>query len=253
MAGEKETEYFLASVRNLFTLADSQYCPKFSAFMTEEEQALAQPLAVKLSRTTGMEIRFWGGYEGAVRVMLGVFPQGFEAETEMFPIVGYTAHCRASDKLEHRALLGSLMAQQIRREMLGDLISGEGSAVIFADERIEKVLATQIDRIGSIGVSMEKGFAPIDTSGRFVEMRGTLMSLRLDAAVALLASTGREKAAGMIREGLVSVGHIEEKDVSRKLKQGDIIVIRHTGKFRLREVGGLTRRGRTVVLFDQYV
>lgn len=253
MDTEKEKEYFLVSVRNLFTLADKQYCPKFSAFMTEEEQALAQPLAAKLSRNTGMEIRFWGGYEGAVRVMLGVFPEGFPVETEDFPIVGYTARCRASDKLEHRALLGSLMAQQIRREMLGDLIPGTGSAVIFADERIEKVLATQIDRIGTIGVQMEKGFEPIDTSQRFVEVRGTLMSLRLDAAVALLAGTGREKAARMIREGLVSVGHVEEKDVSRKLKEGDVLVIRHTGKFRLRETGGLTKRGRTVVLFDQYV
>ena len=253
MNTEKEKEYFLVSVRNLFTLADKQYCPKFSAFMTEEEQALAQPLAAKLSRNTGMEIRFWGGYEGAVRVMLGVFPEGFPVETEDFPIVGYTARCRASDKLEHRALLGSLMAQQIRREMLGDLIPGTGSAVIFADERIEKVLATQIDRIGTIGVRMEKGFGPIDTSQRFVEVRGTLMSLRLDAAVALLAGTGREKAARMIREGLVSVGHVEEKDVSRKLKEGDVLVIRHTGKFRLRETGGLTKRGRTVVLFDQYI
>lgn len=253
MDTEKEKEYFLVSVRNLFTLADKQYCPKFSAFMTEEEQALAQPIAAKLSRNTGMEIRFWGGYEGAVRVMLGVFPEGFPVETEDFPIVGYTARCRASDKLEHRALLGSLMAQQIRREMLGDLIPGTGSAVIFADERIEKVLATQIDRIGTIGVRMEKGFEPIDTSQRFVEVRGTLMSLRLDAAVALLAGTGREKAARMIREGLVSVGHVEEKDVSRKLKEGDVLVIRHTGKFRLRETGGLTKRGRTVVLFDQYV
>ena len=253
MDTEKEKEYFLVSVRNLFTLADKQYCPKFSAFMTEEEQALAQPLAAKLSRNTGMEIRFWGGYKGAVRVMLGVFPEGFPVETEDFPIVGYTARCRASDKLEHRALLGSLMAQQIRREMLGDLIPGTGSAVIFADERIEKVLATQIDRIGTIGVRMEKGFEPIDTSQRFVEVRGTLMSLRLDAAVALLAGTGREKAARMIREGLVSVGHVEVKDVSRKLKEGDVLVIRHTGKFRLRETGGLTKRGRTVVLFDQYV
>ena len=130
MDTEKEKEYFLVSVRNLFTLADKQYCPKFSAFMTEEDQALAQPLAAKLSRNTGMEIRFWGGYEGAVRVMLGVFPEGFPVETEDFPIVGYTARCRASDKLEHRALLGSLMAQQIRREMLGDLIPGTGSAVI---------------------------------------------------------------------------------------------------------------------------
>ena len=69
------------------------------------------------------------------------------------------------------------------------------------------------------------------------------MSLRLDAAVALLAGTGREKAAKMIREGLVSVGHIEEKDVSRKLKEGDIIVIRHTGKFRLRRRNCFQRWG----------
>ena len=56
--------------------------------MTEEEQALAQPLAAKLSRSTGMEIRFWGGYEGAVRVMLGVFPQEFEVETDVFRLSG---------------------------------------------------------------------------------------------------------------------------------------------------------------------
>ena len=102
MNTDKEKDYFLSSVRNLFALADKQYCPKFSAFLSEEEQALAKPLAEKQARITGMQILFWGGYEGAVRVMLGVFPDGYEPSGELFPIVGYTARCRESDKLEHR-------------------------------------------------------------------------------------------------------------------------------------------------------
>lgn len=253
MQADKEKDYLLSSIRNLFTLADKQYCPKFSAFLSEEEQALAGPLAEKQARITGMSILFWGGYEGATRVMLGVFPDGYEPSGEEFPIVGYTARCRESDTLEHRAILGSLMGQQIRREMLGDLIPGNGKAVIFADERIEKVLSSQVDRIGSIGVKMEKGFAPIAAEKRFQEVRTTLASLRLDAAVAALAGTGREKAAVLISQGLVSVGHIEEKRVDRRLQQGDVIIIRHTGKFRLREAGGLTKKGRTVAIFDKYI
>ena len=62
MNTDKEKDYFLSSVRNLFALADKQYCPKFSAFLSEEEQALAKPLAEKQARITGMQILFWGGY-----------------------------------------------------------------------------------------------------------------------------------------------------------------------------------------------
>ncbi len=250
---DKETGYFLQSIRNLFSLADKQSCPKFSDFLSEEQQALCTPLAQKLSRETGMAIRFWGGYEGAVRVMLGVFPDPYLPEDAMFPIIGVTAHARKTDKLEHRAIMGTLLGAQIKRELLGDLIPGEGEAVIFADERIEKVLLTQFDRIGGIGIRMGKGFAPIHREDRFQAVTGTLASPRLDAAVAMLAGTGREKAAALIREGLVSVGHIEEKDVSRRLREGDILVIRRRGKFKLETLGEPTRKGRIPVTFQKYM
>ena len=252
-SSDKETGYFLQSVRNLFALADKQSCPKFSDFLSEEQQALAEPLARKCAKETGMRIRFWGGYEGAVRVMLGVFPDPWEPEESCFPIVGVTARARKTDKLEHRAIMGTLLGAQLKREMLGDLIPGEGEAVIFADERIEKTLLTQFDRIGNTGVRMEKGFAPVKREDRFEEVKGTLASLRLDAAVAMLAGTGREKAAALIREGLVSVGHIEEKDVSRRLREGDILVIRRRGKYKLTGAGEPTRKGRIPVVFQKYL
>ena len=200
-----------------------------------------------------MEILFWGGYEGAVRVMLGVFPDPYPPDPGLFPITGVTARARKTDKLEHRAIMGTLLGGQLKREMLGDLIPGEGEAYIFADERVEKALLTQFDRIGGIGVRMEKGTPEIRREDHFEPVRGTLASVRLDAAVAMLAGTGREKAAALIREGLVSVGHIEEKNVSRRLREGDVLVIRRRGKYKLDAVGEPTRKGRIPVTFQKYL
>ena len=253
MDSGKETGYFLQSVRNLFALADKQSAPKFSDFLSEEQQAEAEPLARRLARETGMEILLWGGYEGAVRVMLGVFPDPYPPDPGLFPITGVTARARKADKLEHRAIMGTLLGGQLKREMLGDLIPGEGEAYIFADERVEKALLTQFDRIGGIGVRMEKGTPEIRREDHFEPVRGTLASVRLDAAVAMLAGTGREKAAALIREGLVSVGHIEEKNVSRRLREGDVLVIRRRGKYKLETVGEPTRKGRIPVTFQKYL
>ena len=69
----------------------------------------------------------------------------------------------------------------------------------------------------------------------------------------MLAGTGREKAAAPIREGLVSVGHIEEKNVSRRLREGDVLVIRRRGKYMLETVGEPTRKGRIPVTFQKYL
>ena len=99
--------------------------------------------------------RFWGGYEGAGRAMLGVFPDWMEPETGAFPIVGCTFTYPAAYELTHRDFLGSLMCQQLRRELIGDIVVTPGEAYVFADDRVEKVLLTQMDRIGRVGVGAD--------------------------------------------------------------------------------------------------
>ncbi|MBR6789314.1 MAG: RNA-binding protein [Oscillospiraceae bacterium] len=249
----KEREYFISGIRNLFTLCEKRGTPCFSAFLAEEQRAEIEPMAEKLARS-GFQILFWGGYPDAQRTMLGVFPDYITPETELFPIVAYTARFGGDFReIGHRDVLGTLMGQQIRRETIGDISIQPGKAVIFAEERVEKVLATQIDRIGGTGITMEKGFEPFSSEQRFAEIRGTLSSLRLDAAAALCAGTAREKASAMIAAGLCSLNHLEEKDQSKRLAEGDILTIRGKGKFRLAEVGGLTKKGRTTVTFLKYL
>lgn len=249
-AGQKEEAYFQARIRNLFELCDKLGVPRFSDFLSEEEAARALALA----RHGGLPFRFWGGYAGAGRVMLGVFPEWMEPEEDAFPIGGFTFRYPAAFSLTHRDFLGSLMGQQLRREIIGDILVREGEAYVFADERVEKVLMTQMDRIGRVGVEVQKG-APRDIAveQQFREIRGTLASLRLDAAVALCCGVSREKAAAMITAGLVQKNHLELQNVSAALENGDILSIRGKGKFRLETDGALTRKGRVAVRVLQYL
>lgn len=83
---QKEREYFLARVRSLIALCTEQDCPRFSDFLTEEQAAAALPIAAK----SGLKFLFWGGFTGAARTMLGVFPEWMEPDREAFPIVGAT-------------------------------------------------------------------------------------------------------------------------------------------------------------------
>lgn len=249
---QKEREYFLSGIRNLFALCEKQGCPRFSPFLTEEQQAEIEPLVRKLAgRDFG--VLFYGGYPEAQRKMLGVFPGYITPDPGDFPILGFTAQFPERFAVGHRDVLGTLMAQQIRRETVGDIVVQRGKAVIFADERIRRVIATQVDRIGGTGVVVTEGFEPFEVEKHFSEIRGTLASLRLDAAVALCAGLSREKASGLIAAGLVSLNHLEKKDQSASLSQGDVLVIRGKGKFRLENLGGSTKKGRIPVTFLKYL
>ncbi len=247
---QKERDYFAARLRNLFELCERLGCPRFSDFLNEEEAAWALPLA----RQRGLPFGFWGGFSGAGRVMLGVFPEWMELDEGEFPITACTFRFPAAFPLTHRDVLGSLMGQQIRREMIGDIVVREGEAYVFADERVEKVLLTQVDRIGRVGVEVCKGVPDgIAVEQQFREIRGTLASLRLDAAVALCCGISREKAAAMITGGLVQKNHVEVASVSAALADGDVLSVRGKGKFRLETDGSRTRKGRIAVRALQYL
>lgn len=240
----------MARLRNLPLLCEKQGCPQFSDFLNEEEAALALPAVQRC----GFPFRFWGGFPGAQRVMLGVFPDWMLPEEEEFPIFSCTIRYPAAYSLSHRDFLGSLMGQQIRRELIGDIVVREGEAYLFADQRTEKVLLTQMDRIGRVGVKICPGVPDgIIAEQRFREIPGTLPSLRLDAAVALCCGVSREKAAALVAGGLVQKNHLETLSVSASLSDGDVISIRGKGKFRLETEGARTRKGRISVRILEYL
>ena len=115
-------------------------------------------------------------------------------------------------------------------------------------------MATQIDKVGGVGVTVEQGLdGPVTAVQKFRELKGTLASLRLDASVSLVTGLSREKAAKLITSGMVTLNYLEKSQGTALLKEGDILTVRGYGKFRLTTVGHETRKGRISVLFDAFV
>ena len=252
MNAEKEKNYLISRIQNLFTLCEKQNCPQFSPFLNEEEQLTAKAAAAPFLKG-GNAVLFYGGYESAQRRMLGVFPDWMEPDPASFPICPFTVTFSERFSLRHQDFLGAFMAQGIRRETIGDILVQKGKGAVFCEERVKKVFLTQIDRIGSVGVTLTEGVEEaLLVAQPPVELRINVSSLRLDAVTAALGNVSREAAQRLVTSGLVFLNYAEKKEGSTLLKEGDVLTIRGAGKFIFDEMIGETRKGRKNLRFFHY-
>ena len=104
------------------------------------------------------------------------------------------------------------------------------------------------------GVACLVGVALLLVPERQVKtLRDTVMSLRLDAVLAGGFSLSRTRAAELIRSGRVQVNHQDCLKADRTVAQGDVLTVRGLGRCVLREVGGLSKKGRTAVTLERYL
>ena len=238
-----EDKLLLSRAYDAINLADRRGIPRFLGFLNEHESAY-----LKANISPRQEISFYGGYPGAARLMLGA-----GAETEDFPITAIEFHYRKEDKLRHRDFLGALMAQGIRRETVGDILTGDGRAVVFFTDEIVPYILANVDRIGRVGVKLSYAdLTDLPEGDTAQEKDYSLSSLRLDAFIAAACGLSREKAARAIKSELVAVDHVTVTEVSANLKEGAAVAVRGYGKYILASVGGLSRKGRLRVTIQHY-
>lgn len=228
----------------------AQKRPCFLGFLDESQAVFCQDY---LSKRKDAAYLFWGGHENAERVMLGFFPDYLEPAPELFPITPFALSYRKEDKLTHRDFLGSFMALGIERSVIGDILVGEGECVAFLREEMGEYFLQNIRRIGRVGVKTSLSWeGTLPGVREFVEMSGVVASERLDCLTAFACRTSREKAAGLIAAGIVSVNHRETLSVSQRVKEGELLSVRRQGRFIIDQLGPLTSKGRLVVKCRKY-
>ena len=238
-----EDKLLLDKAYDAIKLSERRNIPRFLGFLNEHES-----LYLRQHLPKSADIRFYGGYEGAVRLMLGA-----SAEEESFPITALQFTYREQDVLRHRDFLGSLMALGIRRDTLGDILTGQGRTVIFVRDDIVPFLLSDVDKIGRVGVRIDHADVnDLPEPDDIEELMFTLSSLRLDAFVAACTHLSRDKAARLIKNELVTVDHVTETGISRQLKEEMTVTIRKYGKFVLTEQLGTSKKGKLRVAVRHY-
>lgn len=243
-----ETELLIARISDTIEICERTKKPKFFGFLSLEQTVLSQ----RFLENQSVSYRFFGGYDGAQRVMLGSFPDW--EEDFSFPITAITFSFRKSDTLSHRDFLGSLMALGLKREAVGDILVENGRAVVFLATEIKEYVLNQISKIGRTGVTLNEGYSlPLPQSNKMVEVTDTIASNRLDCVVSSVSSVSRGVANELIEQGLVSVNSVVCQKPTKLIVEGDVLTVRGKGKFTVCSLSGKTKKQRTVLVFKKYI
>lgn len=244
-----DSEFIFARVEDLFQLSATHNKAKFLGFLSKEEAVSVKKFIY--SRRSQIKYSFFGGYESAQRVFLACYPEWLEVPD--FPITAVTVNFRKTDKLRHRDFLGSLMALGIKREAVGDILIDVGRAVIFLSSDIEDYVVQNLNTVGRIGVLPTVGYDfPLPETESLFEKTVTVASLRIDCVVSACANCSRNTANGFIENGFVSINSVICQKNTKLITSGDVISIRHKGKFEIISSDKKTKKERTVLVYRSY-
>lgn len=246
----EEDRLLVSHILDMLEICEKSFTPRFSAFLDERQAILAE----SVMREQGCEAyELYGGYEGAARKILGVFPPYRDINREDFPISSLVFRFRETDSLSHRDFLGSFMSRQIKRNTVGDIIVEKGRAVAFVHDTVKSALLSEISKIGSVGVKVAEEENPdLHIEQSFAEKSGTVSSLRLDSIISMAAGISREKSASLIKGGYAAVMYETVQSASYQLSEGDIFSVRGYGKFILDSVNGKTKKDRLHITVKKY-
>ncbi len=229
-------------------LCETRNVPKFVGFLSEDE------LSQAIVAAKGYRYASFGGYDGAVRTVFAVLPDWCDGETAVYPIAALTLSYRSSASLTHRDFLGTLMSFGITRRSVGDILVGEGRAVVFLLKEILPFVKTQLTKVGGEGVTVQEGIVgELPLNSRVEQFRCTVSSMRLDCVVSAICSLSRSAAAEKIEKGLVTRNSVICEKQTVLLCDGDKLSVRGCGRFDIVDTDRRSKKGKIILNYKKYM
>lgn len=236
-----------ARIEDCVSLCRKTEAPKYLGFLSAAETEFARNLKI----LSGVNHGFSGGFDLAERRILGVFPEWMSEPR--FPVSAITFTYPVVYKLTHRDFLGAIMSLKISRESVGDILVGEGKAVVFVTDYVAPHILSEINKVGSVGVKGERGLPDVlPELSEKIFLNGTVASSRLDCVVAALANTSRAHAAELIENGFVTINSGLCQKVTRAVNVGETVTVRGKGRFTVEDLSCRTKKGRTVLKYSKF-
>ena len=225
----------------------------FSDFLNLNELNIFQSLRGEFSY---LETETFGGYELAERQIAVFRPEApvFYADYPVKCLKITPLNAKFAEDLNHRDYLGAVLNLGIDRACLGDILVEEDAAYLFCLERMAGFIRDNLIRIRHTSVYVEQVEAEnFHYEPKYKEVSGTVASVRLDKLLALAFNASRSSLTGLIEGGKDFVNGKLVTSNGYEPKEGDLISVRGMGRFRFRETGGQSKKGREYVILWRYI
>ena len=174
-----------------------------------------------------------GGYENAERKILAAGNEE-EAGPPDLPVRVIAVRPKSdkyAEDLTHRDYLGAILGLGIERSLVGDIIVRDRRAWFFCLASAADMLASSLAQVRRTAVAAEITTADVpELQPRYAPVRLNVASERLDAVISAFAGISRGQADKLFAAGKVFVNGRMTEDRSTRLKEGDVLSVRGTGK-----------------------
>lgn len=253
IAHDPQDRMLLAKLWDKITAGMQRSIPAHTPFLTPRELEMTRFL---FGQPEGL-VSF-GGYKDAERKMLCYLPDYLEEDFlfgEDSPVVCLRASFYEGDTPTHRDFLGSLMGAGIGRETVGDICVGKGTCDFFVTEEIAPYLLQNFTSAGRTrlrltAIPLSQAIVP---EPEVKVIQDTLASLRLDSVLSSGFRIGRSLAAQAVFSGKVAINGLPCEKPDKSVVEGDKISLRGSGKIKLAQVNGQTKKGRISVEIHRYL
>lgn len=250
---QPDEQLFLRKIKDKAGAAFFNDYPTFTDFLDLNEQRLLASLRKELPDVRTV---LWGGYNDSERKIAGFFPIDYAVENNFFPIdiIKIESMGSHAKPLSHRDYLGAVVNLGLSRQKLGDILCHGDFAYLFCEKQMAPfilenlILVRQTHITCLLAASQDIEYiAP-----QYDLLKGTVSSLRLDSVVKLAFSLSRSHAVEYIEGGRVTINSRQVEKPPAKVEKGDVISVRGLGKFKIGEVGDITRKGRIFIEINKY-
>ncbi|PWK04954.1 RNA-binding protein [Tumebacillus permanentifrigoris] len=248
-----EERPFVERMIDLADRVDDRQSPALTDFLDPRQQKIAMSV---VRRHADVEISLSGGIDAAERQRALIAPAYWVPEDSEFELA-FLRIAVPGDyvKLSHGDYLGALVGLGMKRGKLGDLsVSDEGCDLVVARDMADFV-RLHLNQVGRATVQVqeiERGQVK-SVQREFQEKEFTVMSLRLDAVASDAFNLSRTKVVDPIKSGKLQLNWQTIENPATQVEEGDVISLRGHGRVRILEVGGQTKKGRTVLKVGKYI
>ena len=209
----------------------------------------------------GRELAFvpseaFGGTDVCERCMVRFGSEDFCGYPEDYPIRLLKVEAvqeKFADNLTHRDFLGSVLGVGLEREKVGDIFLRDNAGYLFVHADVSDFIRENLIFVKHTKVRVtELSEVPEELAPKLREETLVVSGNRIDSILARLYHLSREEARRLVQGEQIFVNGKTVTQVSKALKEGDVVSVRHHGRFRFVGEGGRTKKDRLNVKVEVY-
>ncbi len=187
-----------------------------------------------------------GGYEDSESSIIYIYP-AYRYENEDNDLVLFKFE--TNNKIKHGDVLGSILGLSIDRGKIGDILIGEKFTYFFVKREIANFIETNLTKVSKYNILLSREDDISNIPKKEYDFKKIIVSsFRLDNLISKVFNLSRSKVKEMIKAELVKVNFAKETRPHLELELGDLISVRHYGRFRVYDVEGNTKKGNFVLI-----